>query len=85
MEQIDLDAPADVYVGFGSRRGKRPLSHRRFKTRAEAIRFVIEGLSIAEQSGAVVETDDVRLTTVEIRKIYERADFPVRPAVSAGG
>jgi len=77
MEKLDIDAPADVFIGSFRKNGRRPMVHLRFDTGAEAIRYVIEAVEPGSLSGAVIETDAARLDAAEIRKIYERTDFPL--------
>jgi hypothetical protein len=78
MEHFDFDAPADVFAIAGGRQWRCPMTYRRFRTGAEAIRHVIEGLGADAQCGAVVESDEARLGPAEIRAMYESTDFPLR-------
>ncbi len=82
MEHFDLETPADVFVGADRRNGRQPMVYRRFETGAEAIRHVIESVEPASLPGAVIETDETRLETTDIRAIYESADFPLARRVS---
>ena len=75
MEQFDLEAPADVFVGAGRRNGLHPMVYRRFETGAEAIRHIIEVVGADSLHGAVIETDEARLEAADIRAIYESTDF----------
>ena len=77
MEQFDFGAPADLFVGASRPNGRRPMMYRRFETGAEAIRHVIESVEPESLPGAVIETDDTRLETADIRAIYESTDFPL--------
>jgi hypothetical protein len=62
---------------------RRPVTYRRFSTAAEAVRFAIEGMPEALLLGAYLEVDEVRYSGDEIRRLYDREDYPLPRAVPA--
>ena len=77
MEHFDFAEPAGLYVSRrGSKRGA-PISYLRFSTGAQALRFAIEQQSPDKLAGTVLEAEESRFTAVEIRQLYDCADYPL--------
>jgi hypothetical protein len=53
--------------------------YRRFATAAEALRFAVEDLRTPKAFGAWLDVGDERFNSIEIRRLYEAADYhPLR-------
>lgn len=53
------------------------MGYRRFATAAEAIRFAIEQLPEALLLGAVLEVNEERFSSGQIRELYESDGYPL--------
>jgi hypothetical protein len=77
MRDFDFRAPAELFAGRGRGSRPQPLTYRRFKSAAEAIRFAIEELSSDKLIGAVLEVREQRYDGGEIRGLYESESYPL--------
>ena len=73
---FDYTAAAELFP-TRSRKGNRPMGYRRFAKAADAIRFAIEELSPELLIGAHLEVNEERFNCDEIRRLYERAEYPL--------
>ena len=76
MRDFDYLASAELYAA--ERRGG--LKYRRFPRASEAIRYAIEDLRTPRAFGAWLQVGDERFNSVEIQRLYEPEDYPLRKA-----
>ncbi|WEJ57662.1 hypothetical protein [Devosia sp. FJ2-5-3] len=72
----DYNAPAELYPGR-SGKFKKVGGYQRFPSLAEAVRYTMEELPSAVQSGSLVEADEVRYDGKAIRGLYFSEDYPL--------
>ncbi len=76
MAEFDYTAGAGLFHQLRMGRSA-PMSFRRFATSAEAIKFAVEELTPVMFHGAILETEDDRFGSTQIRLLYENAAFPL--------
>jgi hypothetical protein len=78
--EFDYDAEAELFPMRKRVPRRQPLGYRRFAHAAHAIQFAIEGLPPELLVGAYLEVDEQRYNSDEIRRLYDRADYPLTRA-----
>lgn len=73
---FDYNASAELFP-TRARNGNRPMGYRRFSNAARAIQFAIEELSPQLFVGASLEVGEERFDSKGIRRLYERAEYPL--------
>jgi hypothetical protein len=73
---IDYNAPAELFLAKRTKRSRE--NYRRFATAAEAIRYAVETLRTPRAFGAWLEVGDERFNSIEIQRLYEASDYPLR-------
>ena len=74
---FDYGSPAELFMAKRTG-GRQRLGYRRFATAAEAIRFAVEDIPAIRMMGAWLQVGDERFDSEEIRRLYERDDYPLR-------
>ena len=74
MMTVDYNAAAEVYA-IRQTGGKRHMTHRRFPTTAEAVKFAVEELPA--NANVILEVDEDRFEAATIRQMYDAADYPL--------
>ena len=75
---VDYNAPAEVFA-FRQTGQKRRMTHQRFATAAEALRFAVEEL--APGANAVIEINEERFQGAALRQMYDHDDYPLTRAL----
>ena len=73
---FDYNASAELFLAKRTKSSRE--NYRRFATAAEAIRYAVENLRTPRAFGAWLEVGDERFNSIEIQRLYEAADFPLR-------
>ena len=73
---IDYNAPAELFLAKRTKSSRE--NYRRFTTAAEAIRYAVEDVGTPKAFGAWLEVRDERFNSMEIERLYEAADYPLR-------
>jgi hypothetical protein len=87
MTAFDYEAETELFPTRRWKSVRRSFAYRRFSHAAEAIRFAIEELPSEFLLAAYLEVDEARFDGSGIRKLYDRAKYPLprrkvdRPAV----
>jgi hypothetical protein len=77
-EIFDYQATAELFpAGKNARARPRVVKYMRFDHAADAIRFAVEQLPAELLSGAYLEIDEKRCDSRAIRRMYDRADYPL--------
>jgi hypothetical protein len=79
MTTLDYNAPAELFPPRLRKSPNRRFGYRRFARAGDAVRFAIEELPPELLLGAVLEVDGERYCGEDIRRLYDRADFPSLP------
>ena len=75
---FDYSAPAELFLAKPAK-GSRT-KYRRFAKAAEALRYAVEDLRTPKAFGAWLEVGDERFNSIEIQRLYEASDYPLRNA-----
>jgi hypothetical protein len=77
MSEFDYNATAELFATRRRLPRRQPFGYKRFAEAADAIRFAIEDLPPECLVGAFLEVDEQRYGSDDIRRLYERAEYPL--------
>lgn len=77
VEPFDYGAEAEMFFARGHKPGRQSIINRRFVRAVDAVRFAIEELAPELLPSAYLEVDEERYGHKAIRRLYERADYPL--------
>jgi hypothetical protein len=83
MAMFDYNAEAELFPPRLRKSPHRRFGYKRFTQAAAAVRFAIEELPPELLLGAVLEVGAERYCGEDIRRLYNRADFPSPPQAAA--
>jgi hypothetical protein len=77
MDTFDFEAGAELFPTRSRASRRKPMGYKRFARAADAIRYAIEELPAEFLVGAFLEVNEERFDCAEIRRLYERPDYPL--------
>lgn len=77
MREFDFSVEAELYPPRNRKTAGRRFRYQRFDSAAEAIRFAIEELPAEVFSGSIIEAAEERLSSKDIRALYESEAYPL--------
>jgi hypothetical protein len=75
---FDYGLPAELFMGTPKSCLRQRLRYRRFKSAAEAIRFVVEDIPAIRTLSTWMQIGDARFDEEDIRRLYESDDYPLQ-------
>jgi hypothetical protein len=80
MDTFDFNAEAELFPTRSRASRRQPMGYKRFSRAADAIRYAMEELPAEFLVGAYLEVNEERFDSLEIRRLYERPDYPLERA-----
>ena len=76
--QFDYGKLAELFIGRGQGAKYRTITYRRFTKGSEAIRYAIEELPVVKLTSTVLQVDEIRFDSRDIRKLYDGPGYPLQ-------
>jgi hypothetical protein len=73
---FSYDAPAELYCSRRYAKSARD-QYKRFRTAAEALRYIVEDVPGTWLNGSVMEVDERRFDASAIRALYDSVSYPL--------
>ncbi len=83
MHEFDFSVEAELFPPRIRKPAGRRFRYRRFDSAAEAIRFAVEELPAEVFSGSIIEAAEERLSSKDIRELYDSEAYPLARRGSA--
>jgi len=77
MTEFDYCAAAELFPARRRLSSRRSFGYKRFAQASQAVRFAIEDLPLEFLVGAVLEVDEQRYGSGDIRRLYQSAEYPL--------
>ena len=82
---FDYDRAAELFPTRSRKPRRNPITYKRFKTAADAIRFAIEELPSDLLLGAYLQVEEERFGSAGIRRLYDSERFPLKRRAASRG
>ena len=77
MTAFDFSAEAELFPSRARASRRQPVGYKRFEHASDAIRFAVEELPAESLIGAYLEVGEERFSGQDIRRLYDRPDYPL--------
>lgn len=85
MNMFDYTAEAELFPARARGMKRLAVSYKKFTTAADAVRYAIEELDPALLMGAILEVDEQRFDSNDIKILYADERYPFKRTNAASG